>query len=244
LTVKETIGSIDRMESTSPTLEPIILNPVALEANFAPTEKRTRRWLRTFLTMFLGWFIGNLILATIIGLLVISAVGSTGLVNVPLLTKALFKPAEQGKIDEKTLASAQKKASDIDRLAKGQIISEMTFTESEINALLADAFQKNNTTITNPNLKISNSHFVFSGNLRETGAPVLVEGAINTAGGIFKLDFEKTVFGKINLPAQLTSSILNGALEQAGISLENTAIPARRLSISDGVVKLEDVTKQ
>lgn len=233
------------MENASPMLEPIVLNPVALEENFSTptTNKKTRRWLRTFFTMFLGWFIGNLIVASIIGLLIISAVGSTGLVKVPLLTNALFDPASQAPVDEKTLATAKKKASEIDHLAKGQSIPEMTFTEGEINALLADAFAKNSTTIINPNLKITNSRFVFTGNLKETGAPVLVEGAFDTSSGLFKLDFEKTVFGKMNLPAQLTSSILNGNLEAAGISLGDTAIPARRLTIKEGLVVLEDVAK-
>ena len=227
-------------EPAGAVLEPIILNPAATTAESGKSKISLRKTLGL---MAAGWLVGNLIAGATLSLVLIFLVGSTGLVNVPFLTEHLFARAALAQTDTASFESANKKLDDIASLSVNQVLPQLTITDAEISALLNDAFNKTETTLVNPHLKISQGNFVFRGNIKETGAPIQVEGALTTSRGVLHLDIAKTIFGKLALPPQLMDSYLNSALAKVGLSLNSTAIPARKISVGDGEVTLQDVSK-
>ncbi len=222
-------------------LEPIVLTP---EETKTPTQsKKGHSWLGTVRTMALGWLVGNLFLGAILGVGVIILIASSGLVEVPFLSGKLFSPPSQKEVDQQALQSANKKLTDVNNLATGQVLPKIIISEAEINALLLDSFTKNTTEIINPSVKLSENKFVFNGNLAKTGAPVQVEGEIDASSGVLHLALLKTRFGNLNLPAQLANSVLNQSLAKIGFSLDNTALPARKIIFEEGQIILEDISK-
>ncbi|MDP2671306.1 MAG: hypothetical protein Q8P13_02475 [bacterium] len=230
------------MENSAETvLEPIILNPTSAETTKSEKGKTPR--FRTLRLMLAGWLLGNLILGSIIGLLTIYFIASTGLVRVPVLTNLMFKTPAKVETNADSLKSAQKKADQIASLAAGQSIPEITFTEAEINALLTENFEKTKTDIINPHLTLDSNNFVFTGNLSSTSAPIKVKGTINVDSGVFKLDILKTTFGQQTLPPLLTNNVIYTAFAKVGFDLQNTPIPARQVDLQVGQIILHDVTQ-
>jgi hypothetical protein len=192
--------------------------------------------------MAAGWLLGNLIFGAALAIFIIFLIGSSGLVRVPVLTDQLFSKPTTAQANQETLDAAHKKLSDMDSLAEGQVLPKMTITEAELNALLLDAFSKNQTSLFNPELTLEQNKFTFNAFLSETGAPVKVEGEFDTSGGILRLAFLQTKFGNISLPPQLANSFLSASLREVGLSLDKTAIPARKVTVEAGEIILEDVT--
>lgn len=192
--------------------------------------------------MFTGWLLGNLILGALIGLVVIAVMGSSGLVKVPVLSSQLFKQPTIVDPDSSSFASAQEKLSTINSLSPGQELSELTLSEEELNAVLADSFAKNQTELVNPSLDIGENRFTFNALLAETGAPVTIEGEFDASSGILRFAFLKSKFGKVSVPSPIASSILSDSLNKVGLSLDGTTIPARKVRVSEGQLILEGVT--
>jgi len=225
------------MEQTG-NLEPIVLTPPSVSAD----AKKERKWLATLRLMAAGWLLGNLIFGALVASGIIFLIGSSGLVKVPFLSDKLFSKPASAQVDQKALETANKKLADIDSLVEGQVLPELTLSEEELNALLTDLFSKNQTDLLNPALRLTENKFSFSAFLAETGAPVRVEGEFDTSSGILRLALLKTRFGNIDLPPQLANSFLSESLAKVGLSLDNTALPARKVTIENGQVVLEDVT--
>ncbi len=222
---------------------PIVLTPGKTVDHAITKEKRG--FLATFGILFSGWLLGNLILLTLLSLVGIYLAGSTGLVKVPVLSDYLFgKPTAVARnVDETALESAQGKISEINTLQKGETVKELSLSEEEINAL----FNKQTKSATDfpigdPNLKLTDGKFIFTGKLSQTNAPVTIEGKIAVSGVAASVNIVSAKFGKFNLPGFIASNIIENNLAKIGLSLNGTSIPAKSLIIGEGNVDLKDVS--
>lgn len=225
-----------------PPQNPIILNPTV--TNEAPTTLK-RGMLTTFGLLLAGWFVGNLIIMASLAVIAVGAVGSTGLVKVPVLTSYLFgkeqpqyTPAESFALD-----SANTKLAEVRGLAKGETINNLELSQDEINALLDNQINSSSGfPIGNQHLQLTNDRFVFTGNLISTDAPVEIVGSLQVSGLTAQVSITKAKFGKLDIPVFLASNIVDSNLSKIGLSLSGSSIPAQSLKILDGKIVLQDVS--
>lgn len=220
---------------------PIVLNP-GIPSNSAVVSKRAG--FATFGLLLAGWFVGNLIILSIVAVVTLGAVGSTGLVKVPFLTGYLFG-SEQVSFTTVEIDQFAKISSKIDKvrnLEEGESLKNIELSEAEINALLNNQISNNiGFPIGNQKLKLVNSKFIFTGNLISTNAPVEIVGTMQVEGLTVQLNIEQAKFGKLEIPTFLASNIIDSSLSKIGLSISGSTIPAQSLKILEGKIVLSDV---
>ncbi|HEY4694765.1 MAG TPA: hypothetical protein VIH52_02265 [Candidatus Nanoarchaeia archaeon] len=219
---------------TSPTTPPL------------PEKGSTRSFLATFSLLFSGWLIGNLILVAILSAGASFVVSSTGLVKIPLLTDYFFGSAQvQGEVlDKNSLRSAQEKIDQMTALNENQTIRALSLTESEINSVLKEQFQRDpNFPIVNSHLDLKENEFIFTGTLYTTGAPVEIRGRISVSNLLGEIEITKSKFGKVEIPLFLATNLIDSALSRVGLGLSGSQIPARNIWVYEEEVFLEDVVR-
>ncbi len=224
--------------------EPIILNPGISSSH--SKSSNGRGGLATFGLLLAGWFVGNLLILAALGIGVIGAVGSTGLVKVPVLTSYLFGQDNPlyNSTNQVYYEDAIAKIDEIDSLKDGQSLKKLELSEAEINALLNKQINSvQDFPIGNQSLKLLNDRFVFTGNLVSTNAPVVIVGKVEVDGLTAHVTIDQASFGKVKIPAFLASSIVDNNLSKIGLSLSGSSIPAQSLRIVNGKITLQEVTK-
>lgn len=220
---------------------PIVLNP-GIPSNSGGLSKRGG--FATFGLLLAGWFVGNLIILSIVAVVTLGAVGSTGLVKVPFLTGYLFG-SEQVSFTTVEIDQFAKVSSKIDKvrnLEEGESLKNIELSEAEINALLNNQISNNiGFPIGNQKLKLVNSKFIFTGNLISTNAPVEIVGTMQVEGLTVQLNIEQAKFGKLEIPTFLASNIIDSSLSKIGLSISGSTIPAQSLKILEGKIVLSDV---
>lgn len=226
------------------------LQPIVLTSPEKPSESasrlKPRGFLSTFVILLAGWLLGNLILLSILGIGTLTLASSTGLVRVPFLTGYFFGTGktEVTLIDTYSLHNGEEKIKKIQSLPEGTSIKSLVFYEDEINALLANKVQTNSDfPIIWQNLALTDNSFVFKGRIGETNAPVIIKGQVSTHGLTGEIQITEAKYGKIAIPSFVATSIVENQLSAIGLSLSGNQIPARAIEISNGLLKLLDVTK-
>lgn len=229
------------IENTLVPPQPIVLNPGVAE----PTKSSSKRGaLATFGLLLAGWFVGNLIIVSLLALAAVGTVGSTGLVRVPLLTNFLFGKVQPGftPVEIETYQDANLKIDKIENLGSSEKVRSVEFSEAEINALLNDKINNSlGFPIANQKIKLSDNRFIFTGNLVSTNAPVEIIGRIQSEGLNASLTINQAKFGKLSLPIVLANAILDQNLGKIGLSLSGINIPAESIKIIDGQILLKNV---
>ena len=221
--------------------QPIVLNPgIASEVS----EGSKRGSLATFGLLLAGWFVGNLIILSVLAVATVGTVGATGLIKVPLLSSYLFgqKLVSFTPVEIDYFAQADLKLSKIRTLEEGESLKKLELGEEEINALLNNQINNNiGFPIGNQKLKLVNSKFIFTGNLISTNAPVEIVGTMEVEGLTAQISIDQAKFGKIKVPSFLASSIVDNSLSKIGLSISGSTIPAQSLKILEGKIILSDV---
>lgn len=234
------------MESQTLPPQPVILSSPK-PTTIAQSPNTKRGFLGTLGLLFTGWVIGNLIAFSILGIAAISLVGSSGLVRIPLVSQWFFGTAENKPVvvDSFALEEAEAKLDQIDKLKAGETLEELALSEEEVNALLSNSIQNSNDfPINDPKLEIIKGGFIFTGVFRSTNAPVNIRGSINVAGLSAKVEIIEAKFGKIDMPIFLASNIIDSNLSKIGLALSGGEIPAKSVSLTNGLVSLEEVVNR
>lgn len=226
--------------------EPIVLNPGLAQQPAKTALKSGRGVVSTFGILIAGWFFGNLILLAIgsVGLAV--AAGSTGLVRVPLVSERFFGTPVSSEItvDQIALENAEEKLNTISTLPQGETLKSVALDEGEVNALLQKQIGEGSSfPIAEPKIKLGTNEFVFSGKLAETNAPLEIVGRISVSGLVANVEIMSAKFGKVEMPSFVASNLLESYLEEIGLSLGSSQIPAKSIQITDGIISLLQVSK-
>jgi len=234
-----------KINASQTPIEPVVLTD-SKKTEPEPESKSKKGFLSTFAILFAGWLIGNLILLSALSLGAIILAGSTGLVKVPFLTNYFFgdEKLDQIALDSYSLHNGEEKIEKIQELSNGETIKTLVFYEDEINALLAKkAIENKAFPIRWEGVQLKENSFVFKGRVKETNAPVEIEGQVNIQklGGEIKIT--KAVYGKVKIPNFIAASLVESHFGTIGISLSGNQIPARALKVSEGILKLFDVSK-
>jgi hypothetical protein len=220
---------------------PIVLNP-GIESGKDQVSKRGV--MATFGLLLAGWFVGNLIILSLLAAVTIGVVGSTGLVKVPLLTGLLFghDSASYTPVETDQYDKVETKIGQVSSLGLGESLKKLELSEAEINALLNNQINNNiGFPIGNQKLKLVDNKFIFTGNLISTDSPVEIVGAMVVEGSTAQVSIKQAKFGKIQIPTVLASSIIDNSLSKIGLSISGNSIPAQSLRILEGKVVLSNV---